>query len=162
MDGPEEKLKLSDKIKAVDLRVIDLWDAMGEENQKGLKGEFFILNRYISNVKKQPREIQEHFVITVNEYYNKNWFSLQQHPKLLWQLLCLCSFNGEKTFFHEWIGFKKKDGANTKKINFLAELYPEMKIKEVEMLAELTSDKEITALAKQCGIDDKDIKKKLK
>jgi hypothetical protein len=37
-----------------------------------------------------------------------------------------------------------------------------MKMKEVEMLASLTTDKEITELAKDHGLDDKEIKKKFK
>jgi hypothetical protein len=157
-----EKLELKEKIQAVDLGLRELWDEIDETNQKALKGELYILNRYISNVKGQPRNVQEHFVLTVNEYFNKNWFDLQQHPKLLWMLLCLCSYNSEKTFFHQWIGFKKKDNLDNKKVAFLAELHPSMKMDEVEMLALLTTDKEITALAKECGMDDKDIKKKLK
>lgn len=157
-----EKLELKEKIQAVDLGLKELWDELDADNQKSLKGELYILNRYISNVKGQPKDIQEHFVYSVNECFNKNWFDLQQHPKLLWMLLCLCSYNGEKVFFHQWIGFKKKDNLDNKKVAFLAELYPSMKMKEVEMLASLTTDKEMTVLAKECGMDDKDIKKKLK
>lgn len=157
-----DKLELKDKIQAVDLGVRDLWDAIDETEQKKLKGELFILNRYISNVKGKPKDIQEHYVIFVNEYFNKYWFDLQQHPKLLWMLLCSCSYDNEKTFFHEWIGFKKKDAGNNKKVSFLSELYPAMKLDEVEMLASLYTDKEIASFAKEHGLDDKEIKKKLK
>jgi hypothetical protein len=157
-----EKLELKEKIQAVDLGIRELWDELDETNQKLLKSELFILNRYISNVKGQPRDIQEHFVYSVNECFNKHWFDLQQHPKLMWMLLCMCSYNGEKTFFHQWIGFKKKDNTDNKKVVFLAEMYPSMKMKEVEMLASLTTDKEITELAKDHGLDDKEIKKKFK
>ena len=158
-----DKVELKEKIQAVDMNIRELWDELDEVNQKGLKGELFILNRYISNVKGQSSETQKHFVISVNEYYNKNWFLLsKEHSKLLWLLLCMCSFNGEKTFFHEWIGHKKKDGNDNKKVQFLAELNPAMKMHEVEMLAKLTPTKEITKLAKDYGFEDKDIKKKLK
>lgn len=156
------KLELKEKINAVDYGLRELWDELDEENQKALKGELYILNRYISNVKGQPRDIQEHFVYSVNTCYNINWFDLQKHPKLLWMLLCMCTYNGKKKFYHEWIGFKKKDTADSKKISFLAELYPNMKMKEVEMLASLTTNKDITELAKEYGFDDKDIKQKLK
>ena len=109
-----EKVELKEKIQAVDQNVRELWDAMDEQNQKNLSREFFILNRYISNVKNQPRAIQEHFVITVNEYFNKHWNSLQKHPKLMWLLLCMCSYNGERTFFHEWIGKKTESNKDRK------------------------------------------------
>ena len=156
------KVELKEKIQAVDMNIRELWDELDEVNQKALKGEFFILNRYISNVSSCDREIQEKFVIAVNNYYNTNWFLLQKHPKLLWLLLCMCSYNGEKTFYHEWIGNKKKDGNDNKKVQFLAELNPAMKMHEVEMLAKITPTKEITRLAKDYGFEDKEIKKKLK
>jgi hypothetical protein len=157
-----DKVELKEKIQAVDMNIRELWDELDEVNQKALKGELFILNRYISNVKGQSSETQQHFVISVNEYYNKNWFQLQQHPKLLWLLLCMCSFDGKKTFYHEWIGNKKREGNDNKKVQFLAELNPTMKMAEVEMIAKLTPAKELTRLAKDYGFADKDIKKKLK
>lgn len=157
-----EKVELKQKINAVDLGLNDLWDMLDESNQKALKGELFILNRYISNVKGQSRHIKEHYVESVNICYNRYWFDLQKHPKLLWMLLCMCAYDKEQTFFHEWIGFKKKGNVDNKKVAFLAELYPSMKMKEVEMLASLTTDKELTTLAKEYGFDDKEIKKKLK
>ena len=117
-----EKIELKEKLTAVDQNIRELWDAMDVDQQKSLKSEFFILNRYVSSAAGQKRDIQEHFVLTVNEYFNKNWNLLQKHPKLMWLLLCMCSYNGEKVFWHEWIGHKKKSGTNSKNIlraNFL-------------------------------------------
>ena len=157
-----EKVELSEKLTAVDQNVRELWDAMDSEQQKHLKSEFFILNRYISNVGGQKSEIQEHFVLTVNEYFNKHWNLLQKHPKLMWLLLCMCSYNGEKVFWHEWIGHKKKTGTNTKKVKFLADIYPNKKMDEVELLSRLSSDKEVKDLARQHGMDEATIAKLLK
>jgi hypothetical protein len=83
-----EKIELKEKLAAVDLYATDLWDSLTDEQKKSLKGEFFLLNRYVSNVKSNNRNHQEHFVLTVNEYFNKHWNTLQKHPKLLWRLLC--------------------------------------------------------------------------
>jgi hypothetical protein len=157
-----EKVELKEKLTAVDQNIRELWDAMDAEQQKHLKNEFFILNRYISNVAGQKSEIQEHFVLTVNEYFNKNWNLLQKHPKLMWMLLCMCSYNGEKVFWHEWIGHKKKTGTNSKKVKFLAEIYPNKKMDEVELLSILSSDKEVKDLARQHGMDEATIAKLLK
>lgn len=157
-----QELTLSDKIKAVDENLRGLWDNINEEQQKSLKKEFFILNRYISNVENKSSDTQIHFVITVNEYYNKNYFAIASHPKLLWLSLCMCSHPVENKFFHKWIGFNKKDGSDNKKINFLASLYPSMKLDEVKMLAKLMPAKELTRLAKDYGFDDKAIKTQLK
>lgn len=153
-----EKIELKEKLAAVDLGVKTLWDDMNADQQKALKQEFFILNRYISNVKGQPREIQEHFVLTVNEYFNKHWNTLQKHPKLLWNLLCMCSHESKKIFFHEWIGFKKKK-TEGKVVKFLADIYPTRKMDELELLAKLLDKKEVKYLAEQHGYTDKEIDK---
>ena len=141
-------------IPAVDLGMKDLWDAATEEGRKEIKGDFWTLNRYISNVKSTSREVQEHFVLTVNEYYNKNWNDIQKHPKLVWQTLCVCSMENGKTYFHEWIPLKKQ---KNKKVDFLAELFPTMKMADVETLAAITTDKEIKEYARDLGWDKKQI-----
>lgn len=158
-----EKIELKEKLAAVDQNVKELWDAMDADQQKALKSEFFILNRYVSNVQGQSREIQEHFVLTVNQYFNKNWNQLQKHPKLLWLLLCMCNYNGEKVFFHQWLGNKKKDASNNnKRTKFLAELYPNKKMDEIELMSMLATDKDVKALARKYGMDEATIAKKLK
>lgn len=157
-----DKVELKEKLAAVDLNARTLWDDMNADQQKALKNEYFILNRYISNVQGQNRDIQEHFVLTVNEYFNKNWNLLQKHPKLMWLLLCMCSYNGEKVFFHQWLGNKKKDSSNNKKTKFLAEIYPSKKMDEIELLSQLVTDKDIKELARKHGMDEATIAKKLK
>lgn len=167
-----EKVELSEKLLAVDTNMRELWDAMDADQQKALKNEYFILNRYVSSAgfpkntwqkgKRPTREEQEHFVLTVNEYFNKHWNLLQKHPKLMWLLLCMCSYDKSTQYFHEWIGHKKKTGNNSKKVKFLAEIYPNKKMDEVEMMSELITDKDLKALAKTHGMDDAFIAKKLK
>lgn len=157
-----DKIELKEKLAFVDMGLKAAWDEMTPEQQKSLKSELFILNRYVSNVQGQKTDIQAHFVLTVNEYFNKHWNTLQKHPKLLWMLLCMCSYDGEKIFFHQWLGNKKKTGNGGKKIKFLSEIYPNRKMDELELLAEITSDKDIKALAKTYGMDDATIAKKLK
>ena len=157
-----DKVELKEKLAAVDQNVRELWDAMDADQQKALKSEFFILNRYVSNVQGQKREIQEHFVLTVNEFFNKNWNTLQKHPKLLWQLLCMCSYNGNTVFFHQWLGHKKKTGNGGKKVNFLEEIYPTHKIDELELMAEMSTDKDLKELGRKYGMDEATLAKKLK
>ena len=96
-----EKIELKEKLAAVDLNAKSLWDDMDDAQRKSLKQELFILNRYVSNVNSNDRNLQEHFVLTVNEYFNKHWNTLQKHPKLLWMLLCMCSHESRKVFFHQ-------------------------------------------------------------
>ena len=127
-------------IPAVDMGLKELWDAASEDGRKEIKGDLFNLNRYISSVKTSNRELQEHYLLTVNEFYNKNWADIQKHPKLAWQTLCLCSHESKQKQFHEWIPLKKE---KNKKEEFLAELFPTMKRVDIETLATITTDKEI-------------------
>lgn len=143
-----------DMIPAVDMGIKELWDAATDEGRKEIKGDFWNLNRYISSVKSNNRELQEHFVLTTNEFYNKNWAAIQNHPKLVWQTLCLCSHESRKTQFHEWIPLKKE---KNKKEEFLSQLFPNMKRADVETLAKITTDKEIKKYCEDLGWDKKQI-----
>jgi len=154
-----EKVALKEVLACVDSNFKSLWNEIDEEQRKALKKEFFILNRYVSNVSGQNREIQEHFVLTVNEFFNKHWNTLQKHPQLMWQLLCMCGHESKKIYFHQWMGHTKKTVGNNKIAKFLAECYPTKKNDEIEVLTAITSKEEAIELAIQYGYDEKIAKK---
>jgi len=145
-----------DMIPAVDMGLKELWDAASEEGKKEIKGDLWNLTRYISAVKSNNRELQEHYVLTVNEFYNKNWAAIQDHPKLLWITLCMCSHESKKSHFHEWIPLKR---VKDKKTEFLAELFPTMKIEDVETLSAITTEKEIKEYCEGLGWDRAQVSK---
>ena len=141
-------------IPALDAGIKDMWDAAGEEGQKEIKGDLWNLNRYMSSVSGN-REKQELAVFKTNEYYNKNWAILgNKEAKLQWLILCQCGNTGKKEF-HPWIGFKKKSSDNSKGIKLLEQIYPNMKEDEVELLARLSTKKELKQLAEEYDIDIK-------
>jgi len=143
-----------DMIPAVDVGMKELWDAASEDGRKEIKGDLWNLNRYISNVKSSNRELQEHYLLTVNEFYNKNWAEISKHPKLQWQTLCVCSHESKKAYFHEWLPLKRE---KDKKTEFLMTLFPNMKISDVETLASITTEKEIKKYCEGLGWDKKQI-----
>ena len=148
------KLPIKDILAAVDMGALTVWDELSDEERKQVS--FYLLNRYISSV-KGDREKQELAVFKTNEYYNKGFFVLQKHKKLLWQLLCL-SGNTGKIAYHEWIGHKKKAGDNSKAAKFLSNMFPNMKQDEVELLARISTKKELQEYAQAHGTDKKDVK----
>jgi hypothetical protein len=150
------KLELKDILSAIDQGGRDLWDLFDDEQKKSVS--FFLMNRYASSVKTSKREVQEHFVLATNEYFNKHFFTLSKHPKLLWQLLCMCGYENKQEYFHEWIGFKKKKG-ETKKTKLLEALLPNAKEEDIELLAKINSMKELKELAINHGLSDKEIAK---
>jgi hypothetical protein len=142
-------------IPALDGGMRELYDAAGEDGKKDIKGDLWNLNRYMSSV-KGSRDKQELAVFKTNEYYNKNWNVLggTNHIKLQWLLLCQCGNTG-KNEFHPWIGFKKKAAGNNAAIKLLQQLNPNMKQDEVELLARISTKKELKELAKDHEIDIK-------
>tara|TARA_Y100000287_G_scaffold172823_1_gene160358 strand:- start:4651 stop:5022 length:372 start_codon:yes stop_codon:yes gene_type:complete len=115
------KLPIKDILAAVDMGAMNIWDELSDEEKKQVS--FYLLNRYVSSIKGN-REKQELAVFKTNEYYNKHFFTLQKHKKLLWQLLCM-SGNTKNIAYHEWIGHKKKGSTdNNKIVKFLMQMYP--------------------------------------
>lgn len=146
------EFKLKDILAAVDLDGKEVWDELTDEQKKSVV--FFTLNRYISNV-QGSRELKEHYLLVGNERFNKNLFAvMSKHPKLTWQLACSCSHESRKIQYHEWLGLKKE---KNKKVSFLAELFPNMKMQDVETLAATTTDKEIKEYCESLGWDKKQI-----
>ena len=140
----QKKLPLKDVLAAIDLNAKDVWDELSDEERKQVS--FYLLNRYVSSV-KSTREKAELAVFKTNEYYNKGFFVLQKHKKLLWQLLCM-SGNTGKIQYHEWIGYKHKKTSN-KDQKELEKIYPNMKEDELQLMLCLMTKKEFKELLEQ-------------
>ena len=140
----QKKLPLKDVLAAIDLNAKDVWDELSDEERKQVS--FYLLNRYVSSV-KSTREKAELAVFKTNEYYNKGFFVLQKHKKLLWQLLCM-SGNTGKIQNHEWIGYKHKKTSN-KDQKELEKIYPNMKEDELQLMLSLMTKKEFKELLEQ-------------
>jgi len=148
-----EKLELKEILGWIDSGYRDIWNHLEDEHKKQIS--FWLLNRYLSSL-ASGREAQELQIFKTNEYYNKHFNTIgvgkeNGHQQLMWHLLCMCGSSGKKQF-HPWIGFKKKT-SNNKAVNFLAEIYPNMKQEEVELLAELSTKRELKQLAEEHGIE---------
>ena len=147
-----------DIIPAVDANCKELWDAAGEEGQKEIKRDFWNLNRYISAVRSSNPDIQEHFVIAVNEFYNKNWNVIQKnHPQLTWMTLCACCMENHSPQSHEYIRMGSKP--TDKKTKLLEQLYPLMKRSDLDALAAITTIEEVEQHLESLGWEQKEIDK---
>lgn len=147
-----EKLKLNEILAAVDINEKMLWDALDDDQRKSVV--FFTLNRYVSNVNGNT-DLQAHYLLNVNERFNKNLFLfLSKHPKLCWQLICSCAHESKSVKFHPWLKVKKE---KNKREEALAKLFPEKKLDDIATLAKITSDKEIKEYCKDLGWEKKQI-----
>ena len=147
----QQKLPVKDVLAAIDMGAKSVWDELSEEERKQVG--FWLLNRYVSSIKSN-RDDQELAVFKTNEYYNKNYMEVSKHQKLQWQLLCM-SGNTQRIEYHPWIGFKKKTQDNNKLVKVIEEIYPNMKSEEAELLARISTKKEIKELAEEYGIETK-------
>ena len=148
------KLPIKDVLAAIDMGAKSVWNELSDEERKSVS--FWLLNRYVSAV-KGSREDQEMAVFKTNEYYNKHFNTIgvgkdKGHQKLMWQLLCMSGAT-DKIMFHPYIGFKKKAGNNNAAVKLLSQVYPNMKLLEIDMLADMSTKKELKQLAEQHSIE---------
>jgi hypothetical protein len=151
-----DKLQIKEILSWIDNGERDIWNHLEDDHKKQIS--FWLLNRYVSVV-QGSREKQELAVFKTNEYYNKHFNDIgvgkdKGHQKLMWQLLCL-SGNTGKTEFHPWVGFKKRDGSTGAAMKLLEQIYPNLKTDEVELLARISTKKELKQLAEDHEINVK-------
>ena len=77
-------LPLNKVLGALDQKDMQFWERCTPEQQKKIAP--FLLNRYMSIVKGSS-ELHEYYLIATNQRVNVNYFALNKHPKLVWQLL---------------------------------------------------------------------------
>ena len=142
------KLQLNTVLAAIDKKDYSFYDKLTPEHQKQVAP--FLLNRYVSLV-KGTKELQAYYLMAGNQRVNCTYFELAKHPKLVWQLLCTVS-PGMGTQFHQWVGHKKKDKNNSsKRLKEVERFHPNIKSDEIELLANLYTDKELKEIAKLHG-----------
>ena len=142
-----DKLNIANEMKGFGRKVRSFYDELTTEERK--KFSTYLMIRWGSSV-QGSRELQEFYVISTNERLNKHFFNVGKHPKLQWLLATTVSPDmGSQR--HQWIAPKKKEpGAGSLKKQ-LAELFPHYKDDEIELLAAITTKKELDAYIRQHG-----------
>ena len=142
-----DKLNIANEMKQFDHKVRSFYDDLTDEERK--KFSNYLMIRWGSSV-AGSRELQEFYVISTNERLNKHFFNVNRHPKLQWLMATTVSPD-MGTQRHQWIAPKKKEpGAGSLKKQ-LSELYPTYKDDEIELLAAITTKKELDAYIRQHG-----------
>jgi hypothetical protein len=96
------------------------------------------------------RELQEFYVIATNQRLNKHFFDINKHPKLQWLLATTVSPDmGAQR--HQWIAPKKKEAGAGSLKKQLAELFPHYKEDEIDVLAAVTTKKDLDNYIKLHG-----------
>ncbi len=147
-----DKLNIANEMKMFDQKVRDFYGDLTDEERK--KFSNYLMIRWGSSV-QGSRELQEFYVIATNERLNKHFFSVSKHPKLQW-LMATSVSPGMGAHRHQWIAPKKKESANNEVKKALVEMYPTMKMSDIELLSQLVTKKELKEFQRDHGGVDKD------
>jgi hypothetical protein len=146
-----DKLNIANEMRMFDRKVRSFYDNLTPEEKK--KFSNYLMIRWGSAVEGN-RELQEYYVQSCNYYFNKHFFSVSKHPKLQW-LMATSVSPGLGTPRHNWIAPKKKEAGLGAKRKTLIEMYPNYKDDEIDVMAQITTQKEIDAYNKQAGNEKK-------
>lgn len=142
-----DKLNIINEMSQFDKKNRDFYDSLDSEERK--KFSNYLMIRWGSCV-QGSRELQEFYVISTNERLNKHFFTINKHPKLQW--LCASTVSPDMgTHRHQWIPPRKKEEGSSAKKKLLADLFPNRKIQDIELLASMMTKKEIESYRKDHG-----------
>ncbi len=153
-----DKLNINNEMRQLDVKNRGFYDELTDEEKK--KFSNYLMLRWGSALKEGPQMLQEYYVLSTNQNFNKHFFDINKHPKLQW-LLATCISPGMGAHKHEWIAFKGK-ASKDKRANLLAKIYPDIKMQDLEALAKTLPDEDIKRMLIDLGWRDKEIKEALK
>ena len=142
-----EKLSIQNEMLCFDRKDREFYDSLTDEERK--KFSNYLMIRWGSSV-QGSRELQEFYVIATNERLNKHFFSVNRHPKLQW-LMATSVSPGMGAHRHQWIAPKKKEANNNEVKKVLVDLYPAMKMSDIDAMAALMTRAEVKELLKNQG-----------
>ena len=144
-----DKLSISNEMAQFDKKNRDFYDELTVDEKK--KFSNFLMIRYGSSVQANA-DFQYFYLKRTNEWLNKNFFAINKHPKLQW--LCATTVSpGMGIQRHNWIAPKKKEpGAGSFKKQ-LAELFPNLKDDEIDLMAKINTKKDIDTYLKKLGVE---------
>jgi hypothetical protein len=146
-----DKLNIANEMRMFDRKVRTFYDDLTAEEKK--KFSNYLMIRWGSSV-DGSRDLQEFYVIATNERLNKHFFDIGRHPKLQWLLATTVSPD-IGTPRHPWIAPRKKEAGLSAKRRALMEIFPHYKDDEIDVMAEITTQKEIDAYNREAGRDKK-------
>jgi hypothetical protein len=146
-----DKLNIANEMRQFDRKARSFYDELTPEERK--KFSNYLMIRWGSSV-EGSRELQEFYVIATNERLNKHFFDVSRHPKLQW-LMATSVSPAMGTPRHPWIAPKKKEAGLSAKRKALMAIYPHLKDDEIDVMAQITTQKEIDEYNRAAGNDKK-------
>jgi hypothetical protein len=142
-----DKLSIQNEMTQFDLKNREFYNELTDEERK--KFSNYLMIRWGSCV-QGSRDLQEFYLIATNERLNKRFFDINRHPRLQWLAATTVS-PGMGTHRHQWIAPRKKEAGASAIRKQLAEWYPHLKDDELDLLAKITTKKDIVEYLKRAG-----------
>ena len=146
-----DKLNIVNEMRQLDRKNRNFYRELTDEERK--KFSNYLMIRWASCV-EGSQDLQEFYLISTNERLNKHFFNINKHPELQW--LCATTVSPDMgTPRHNWISPKKKEAGASGIKKQLAELFPMYKQDEIDLLAKITTKKELDQYIRDHGRDTK-------
>ena len=151
-----DKLSIQNEMMCFDRKDREFYASLTDEERK--KFSNFLMIRWGSSVQvgssARDQAIQQYYLQSCNENFNKHFFAINRHPKLQWLCATVVSpDDGVKR--HQWIAPKKKEPGASGFRKQLAELFPHMKDDEIELMSKINTKKDIDEYLKKLGQETK-------
>jgi hypothetical protein len=147
-------IPIKDQMSAIDRNDFDFYSRLDKEHKKAFSP--WITMRCASSAQGVAAY---HYLLMVNDIVNVDFSLLKKHPELQWKLLAVCG-QGSSTY-HPWIAPVKKRKKD-KLEAFLSKQHPTLSKEELELLVSINSEEDLKNLARDTGLDEKEIKELFK
>ncbi len=136
-----EKKKFLDSkalLRSLDRRDKDFYKRLSPEDRKLFSA--FLMMRFASSV-DGDRFFQEHYVESVNELVNKNFWTLSKHPELQWKLLSMCG--ATQQMYHPYLHSGGKGKSKDKTREAVVQAMPTNKQSDIDVFMAINDTKDI-------------------
>jgi hypothetical protein len=138
------------------MRAIDKKDRQWYVNLTGEQKKAFsawMMMRYASCVRGK---LSADYLYMVNETVNNRFSDVSKHPELQWLLFTVAGSGKPQN--HEYIKPPNTRKKKNKIFTAMSELFPHLKMDEVELLLNINTKEELKGYAKDSGMPDKEVK----
>lgn len=153
------QLSIKNEMRAIDTKDRKWYDSLDEEDLKKYNKGMWTQQRYVSSIKHDISDFEEHYLEWTNELVNVHYNTLRHHPQLQFQLMQVVGLG--KPMFHQWVAPPKGVQQN-KLTKTFAEIYPQYNDEELEVFIAGHTKGELQDILEELGYDKKEIKKILK
>lgn len=145
-----DKLNIQSEMRAFDRKDRAFYDSLTDQERK--KFSLYLMVRWGSGV-EGSQDLQEFYVIATNQRLNRHFFAVNRHPKLQW-LMATAVSPDMGTQRHRWIPPRKRDNSTNRVKKTLMQLYPTMKMQDIDAMAGMVDSRELAAYCRERGITD--------